>query len=154
MKKNTTKLLLLMMVLVMSLGLAACGSDKDNEKETKASQVSQKKGNSIYDTVSDYVNSDEIQKTFETLKKNIEGSGMNLEITAEGDKLIYTYTYESIEKTDEMAEQLESMVEQDTTLQSMANGLKKCVNSDRVIVVMRYVDCKGKEIYSKECVSE
>lgn len=154
MKKNTSKLLLFMMVLIMSLSLVACGSDKENSKETKASQESQKQGESIYDTVADFVNSDESQKSFETLKKSLEGSGMNLEITAEDDKLVYTYTYEKIEKTDEMAAQLESMAAQDSTLQNTANGIQKCVNVDTVTVIARYVDCNGEEIYSKECVSE
>lgn len=151
MKKNISKLLLLMIVFVVSIGLVACGSEKNKQKDTK---VGQEEGKSIYDTVSDFLNSDESQKGFETLKKSLEGSGMNLEITAEDDKLIYTYTYENIEKTDEMAEQLESMAAQDSTLQNTANGIQKCVNVDTVTVIARYVDCNGEEIYSKECVSE
>ena len=140
-----------MIVFVVSIGLVACGSEKNKQKDTK---VGQEEGKSIYDTVSDFLNSDESQKGFETLKKGLEGSGMNLEITAEDDKLIYTYTYENIEKTDEMAEQLESMAAQDSTLQNTANGIQKCVNVDTVTVIARYVDCNGEEIYSKECVSE
>ena len=60
----------------------------------------------------------------------------------------------AVTKTDEMAEQLESMLEQDSTLKSVADGVKKCVNSDTVTMVIRYVDCNGEEICSKEYVSK
>ena len=138
MKKITSKLLMLMMVLVMAFGLSACG-----------------KGSAPYDTVSDYINSDEVKETFSTLEKSLEGSGMSMKISAEDDKLIYTYTYDELEKTDGMAAQLEeSISKQDDTFQNTANEVKEYVNSDTVTVVIEYIDCNGEKIFSKEYVSK
>ena len=133
MKKITSKLLLLMMVLVMTFGMTACGKV----------------------TVSDYINSDEVKETFSTLEKSLEGTGMSIKISAEDDKLIYTYTYDEIEKTDDMTAQLEQSISaQDATFQNIANEVKEYVSNDSVTVVIEYIDCNGDEIFSKEYVSE
>lgn len=133
MKKITSKLLLLMMVLVMTFGMTACGKV----------------------TVSDYINSDEVKEAFSTLEKSLEGTGMSIKISAEDDKLIYTYTYDEIEKTDDMTAQLEQSISaQDATFQNTANEVKEYVSNDSVTVVIEYIDCNGDEIFSKEYVSE
>ena len=135
MKKFASKLLVLVMVLTMGLGMVACGS----------------KG---YDTVADYINSDTVQKELETAKEAIEGSGMNLTITADGNKLVYTYKYDDVEKMDGMAEQLESaMSAQDSTFQNVADEMAKVVSASPVSVVIEYVDCNDEMIYSKEYTS-
>lgn len=134
MKKFTSKLLVLITVLTMAFGLTACGSG--------------------YDTVSDYINSDTVQKELETAKKAIEGQGMNLTIGAEGNKLVYTYKYDDMEKVDGMAEQLEAaMSAEDATFQNIADEMAKVVNESPVSVVIEYVDCNDEMIYSKEYTS-
>ena len=191
MKKITSKLLILMMILVMTFGLAACGSGKDDQKDDATSQAQatdnndgtsgtdttssaddsddetdgtdqapvtdndDSSGSASYKTVSDYINADEVKDVFSALEKSLEGSGMSMKISAEDNKLIYTYTYDEIEKTDEMANQLEeSVAAQDATFQNTANEIKGYVESDTVTVVIEYLDCNGEEIYSKEYVSE
>lgn len=134
MKKFTSKLLVLVTVLTMAFGLTACGGG--------------------YDTVSDYINSDEVQKELETAKKAIESSGMNLTVGAEGNKLVYTYKYDDMEKVDGMAEQLEAaMSAEDATFQEIADKMGKVVKESPVSVVIEYVDCNDEMIYSKEYTS-
>lgn len=161
MKKITSKLLLLMMVLVMAFGLAACGSD--DKKETTTSGTSQtqapasdsKDSSKPYSSISAYLEDDTVKQALSTLEKSLEGSGMNIKITAEGDKLVYTFAYEKLEKTDDMTKQLEEGIKaQDATFQSTANQVKQYVDVDTATVVIKYVDSKGEEIYSKEYVSE
>lgn len=130
MKKCKTNFLVLVTILAMAFSLAACGGTK---------------------TVEDYVNSEEAQSQFSTLQKSLEGSGLSMKISAEGNKMIYTYTYESIEKSDDLVESLETAVAaQDSTFQATADGIKKEIDADSVSVVVEYVDCNGEMIYSKE----
>ena len=54
-----------------------------------------------------------------------------------------------------MAKQLEEGIKaQDATFQSTANQIKQYVDVDSATVVIKYVDSKGEEIYSKEYKSE
>lgn len=170
MKKSTSKLLVLMMVLAMAFSLAACGSkdDASNSSTTTdnaaTNESSQSQGStdnksssssSSYSSVEEYVNSPEIQNALSTLEKQLEGSGMNIKITADGNKMIYTYTYEDTEKADGMAESLEQALSaQDATFQATADQIKKEVKVDSATVVIEYVDSKGEMIYSKEYTSK
>lgn len=166
MKKITSKLLLLMMVLVMAFGLAACGSDDKKEtttsgtttggtSQTQAPTTGSKSSGKMYSSISDYLNDATVKEALSTMEKSVSGSGMNIKVTSEDDKLIYTFTYEKLEKTDEMAKQLEEGIKaQDATFQSTANQVKQYVDVDSATVVIKYVDSKGEEIYSKEYVSE
>lgn len=162
MKKITSKLLLLMMVLVMAFGLAACGSDDKKETTTSGSSQTQapdnkdsKSGGKMYSSISEYLNDATVKEALSTMEKSVSGSGMNIKVTSEDDKLIYTFTYEKLEKTDEMAKQLEEGIKaQDATFQNTANQVKQYVDVDSATVVIKYVDSKGEEIYSKEYKSE
>ena len=166
MKKITSKLLLLMMVLVMAFGLAACGSDDKKEtttsgtttggtSQTQAPATDSKSSGKMYSSISDYLNDATVKEALSTMEKSVSGSGMNIKVTSEDDKLIYTFTYEKLEKTDEMAKQLEEGIKaQDATFQSTANQVKQYVDVDSATVGIKYVDSKGEEIYSKEYVSE
>lgn len=133
MKKITSKLILVMMVLAMTCGLAACGSGKQ------------------FSSISDYLNSDQVKTALDTMKKQFEGQGMKIDVSADGNKMVYTFTYETVEKTDDLAQQLESaMAQQDARFQSNCEEIKKYVDIDKAYVVIKYVDSKGEEIYSKE----
>lgn len=130
MKKLTTNFLLLVTILAMTFGLVACG------------------GNS---SVEDYLNSEEVQSQLSTLEKSLEGSGMNIKVTAKDNKMIYTYTYDNMEKSDKLADQLETAVAaQDSTFQTTADKIKSEVGVDSAIVVIEYVDKNGEMIYTKE----
>lgn len=173
MKKQTSKLLLFMMVLVMAFSLAACGVKKSNSKENERKESTKeqekqsekeeeqnkddKKKNALYDSVTDYVNSDETQSVLNNLKGSLP-EGMSIDLVAEGDnKLVYAFAYETIAHTegDGMPEALESAIgAQDATFQQTANSVKSFVGSDEVLVEIRYVDMNGAVIFSKTYTSE
>lgn len=183
MKKFTSKLLLLITVLTMAFSLTACSirkndSKADSRKENTAKQESQsekkeeaqkkdedttqsndkdKKGNALYDTIADYVNSDEIQSALNSLRSTLQ-EGMSIDVVAEGDnKLVYIFSYQTIAHTegDGMPEALESAIaKQDSVFQQTANSVKPFVNCDQVIVEIRYTDMNGAVIFSKSYTSE
>ena len=145
------------------------GSDEDNkttdktEIETEDNKTENKTENGntnasgfgVYDTMTDYVNSSEVQDVLSTSNSQLSGTGMKIDITAEGNKMVYTYTYESLTKQDGMAESLESaMKSQDSTFQSTANTLKVVIKEANPTIVIRYVDCNGEVIYEKEYAAE
>lgn len=130
MKKLTTNFLLLVTILAMAFSLVACGGNNSLE---------------------DYVNSEEVQSQFSTLQKSLEGSGMNIKISAKDNKMIYTYTYDNMEKSDELAEKLEAeMQTQDSKFQATADSIKTEAGVDSASVVIEYVDKNGEMIYTKE----
>lgn len=178
MKKLTSKLVVLMMVLAMAFGMVACGSKDDasnssitndnatneatttdeaaaTDEATATESSDSSSSSSSYNSVEEYVNSPTIKNALSTLEKQLEGSGMNIKIKADGNKMIYTYTYENTEKVDGMAESLEQALSaQDATFQATADQIKQAVKVDSASVVIEYVDSKGEMIYSKEYTSK
>lgn len=162
MKKFTSKILLLVMVLAMSFGLAACGSDDDKKTETATSGTNEgsgtsadSSGSSSFDTIEDYLNSEDVKSALKTMEDALANSGMNLKVSADGNRMIYTYTYDKFEKSDDLVKSLETAMEaQDGTFQSTADQIKQQVNVDSATVVIEYVDSKGEMIYTKEYTSK
>lgn len=135
MKKLGKKIIALAVVTVMGLSMIACGKK--------------------YKSVEAYVNSSEVQEVLSTMESQMSGSGMSIDITADGDKMVYTYTYDDIEKADGMAETLESAMDAEaSTFQDTANEIKKVVDAKNPSVVIEYVDKNGETIYSREFVAE
>lgn len=185
MKKLTSRLLLLIMILAMTLSLAACGIRRrtsstgttngnvtsensrsgadDSQSESDDGQSGQddsqkSKGNALYNSVADYVNSDAMQAALNSMKNTYANDVMSIDMVAEGEnKLVYIFSYDTIAHTegDGLTEALEAaMGAQDATFQQTANSIAPFVNNDEVIVEIRYVDMNGAVIYSKTYVSE
>ena len=134
MKKLVKKIVVLAAVAAMGLSMIACGKK--------------------YSSVADYVKSDEVQYVLNVFETQLEGTGMSLDILAEGDKLVYSYKMDDIEKaslTDEDIANLGSSVEAESaTFQETADQVKKLVDADSPALVIRYLDGNGEEIFSKE----
>lgn len=173
MKKCTSKLLALMLVLIMAFALTACGDKKDASEGSATADVTAtddatatdaaeteeptKSGSSSssYSSVEEYVNSPEVQNSLSALETQLKGSGMSIKVSADGNKLIYTYKYENTEKKDGMAESLEKALSaQDATFQATANQIKSTVKVDSASVVIEYIDSKDEMIYTKEYMAE
>lgn len=131
MKKFTSKLLLPVMILVMVVGLVACGGKQ-------------------YSSVSDYLNSDEVKTELSNAQKSLDGSGISVEVTADGDKMVYTYNCENLEKSDELVTAMESQLSKaDATFQSGANQMKEFVDVENGQIEVIYLDKNGETICSK-----
>lgn len=123
--------------------------------ETDAAGDSGTSGSGKYATVADFANSPEVQSQLETQKKSLDSSGMDIAITGEDNKLIYTFTYLEIENQEGMAEALEQGLEaQRSTFVSVAKSIKLAVDVEDPIVVVEYLDSKGEVIYSAEFTAE
>lgn len=130
MKKIASKVLMPVMMLVMVVGLVACGKQ--------------------YSSVSDYLNADEVKSQLSQAQKSLEGSGITVDVTADGDKMIYTYNCAKLKKSDELVTAMESqMAKADSTFQNAANEMKKFVDVENGQIEVTYKDSEGETICSK-----
>ena len=125
MKKTTLKTIAIALVMTLMLAMTACGGNKDAALEK-------------------YFQTDEMQEMVQEAKDSVEGSGMSIEILAEGNTLIYEYTFEedSFDHSmlDAVKEQLVSGLESTaSTFEGIASDLNDELKVDNSTVVVRYL---------------
>lgn len=104
-----------------------------------------------YATVDEYVQSDAVQAELETVMSQLDGTGMEMEVYGEGDKLVYAYTYAEALDPELAAPLLESaLTEQAAQFEEVAASLKTAVKVENPVVVVKYLNPDGSEIYSAE----
>lgn len=125
MKKITLKTIAIALVMTLMLAMTACGGNKDAALEK-------------------YFQTDEMQEMVQEAKDSVEGSGMSIEILAEGNTLIYEYTFEEDSFDDSMLdavkEQLVSGLESTaSTFEGIASDLNDELKVENSTVVVRYL---------------
>ncbi len=128
--KKIKKLLATVAVCAMALTFAGCGK---------------------YATVDEYVNSDAVQAELATVMEQMEGSGMQMDVYGDGNKLVYAYTYD-VEIDAEQAAPLleEALAAEADTFEDVAASLKSAVDVENPTVVVTYLNPDGSVIYSAE----
>ncbi len=125
------------------------------DSATDAAQASSAPVSGKFATVADFANSSEVQNQLEIQKKSLDGTGMDIAITGEDNKLIYTFTYLEMENQEGMAEALEQGLEaQKTTFVGVAKSIKLAVDVENPVVIVQYLDAKGEVIYSAEFTAD
>ncbi len=123
--------------------------DIQSEDSSSASTIGK------YNTIKDFIESDMMKTQLDSLKSSLSGSGMAIDVTGEGNKLVYSFTYSELTETAGMADALASGVEsQANTFKAVAKALKLTVNVENPIVELKYIDANGKIIYSKEFTAD
>lgn len=134
MKKAISRVLALGLAVIMAISLAACA---------------QKNGK--FASVEDYLANEQVQEQLQTSIDSVKDMGMELAITGEGNKLIYTYTYATQIEAENVAEQLKAGLNaQAATFEGVASDLKDVVNVDNPVVVVTYVNKDGTVLHSQE----
>ena len=112
-------------------------------------------GYAMFDSVAEFAASDLIQDQLTSMKESLVEAGMDINITGEDNKLIYTFSYLEIEKMDGMAEAIEEqLTTQADTFKSVAKSIKAAVDVEDPVVVVTYVDANEEVIYSQEFPAE
>ncbi|MBC8528322.1 DUF4854 domain-containing protein [Christensenellaceae bacterium NSJ-44] len=124
------------LALVMMLSLAACSSKPA--------------------TVQDYLAKPEVKTQIDSMIDSLKGSGMDIEVTGEGNKLIYTYTFdEQIDASDAIKEALEdALSSQESTFQNVAKSIETEAKVSDPVVVVEYLNADGSELLVKEFKAE
>lgn len=127
---------------------AVAEAEADSEDTDAASYT-------MFDSVAEFAASDLIQDQLTSMKESLAEAGMDISITGEDNKLIYTFSYLEIEKMDGMAEAIEEqLASQEETFKSVAKSIKAAVDVDDPVVVVTYVDANNEVIYSQEFPAE
>lgn len=106
-------------------------------------------------SVKEFAESDMLQAELEGLKASLEGSGMEITISGEDNKLIYTYTLLDTENVEGLGEQLSEAISAEAeAFQMIAASIKEAVDVENPVVVVTYLDCNGDEICSVEFAAE
>lgn len=172
MKKALSFVLSAALVAVMAFSMAACkskdsgtsssgndssssssqsSSTQSSSQESSASESSSSQSSLKYNTVSEFVASDAMQAQMQTMKDQLESDEMSMEITGDDVHLIYTYTFKTDIDLSGAADTLKAGLDAEaSTFENVASMLKTAVNVDDPIVVVRYLDKDGSEIYSQE----
>lgn len=134
MKKAISKVFALALAVMMAICLAACAQN-----------------NGQFASVEDYLANEQVQEQLQPSIDSVKNMGMDLEITGEGNKLIYTYTFTTQLDEDGVAEQLKTGLDaQASTFEGVASNLKDIVNVDNPVVVVTYLNKDGTVLHSQE----
>lgn len=164
MRKKLFRVICVASVLTMAMAFTGCGSVSDSDKnentkkETSVDKDNDSSSDKEFDTVEEYLNSDEVQSALETLKQSLEGSGMMVEVKAENNTLIYQYKYDNVamaDITDEAKQTLETGLEENkTTFESVAKSLLEETNAENPTVKISYITSDDQIIIEKEYTAQ
>ena len=98
----------------------------------------------------------EVKTQIDSMIDSLKGSGMDIEVTGEGNKLIYTYTFdEQIDASDAIKEALEdALSSQESTFQNVAKSIETEAKVSDPVVVVEYLNADGSELLVKEFKAE
>lgn len=134
MKKAISKVFSLTLAILMVVSLAACAQN-----------------NGKFASVEDYLANEQVQEQLQPSIDSVKNMGLDLKITGEGNKLIYTYTYATQLDEDGVAEQLkEGLNAQASTFEGVASNLKDVINVDNPVVVVTYLNKDGTVLHTQE----
>lgn len=173
MKKKLLTLLTCAALMTLAVSLFACGKKEEHNKPDETVEDGQQEeqedpddtssknsenepaADGKYASVEEYLNSDIMQTELNSTLDSLQGSGMKMDIKAEGNQLIYSYQYTDLTDTTGMAESLETAMDsQAGTFQSNANALKAIIDAEDLSILIEYLDANGTLIYSREFSAE
>ena len=138
MRKAISKVFALTLAILMAVSLAACAQN-----------------NGKFASVEDYLANEQVQEQLQPSIDSVKNMGMDLKITGEGNKLIYTYTYATQLDEDGVAEQLkEGLNAQASTFEGVASNLKDIINVDNPVVVVTYLNKDGTVLHTQEFTAQ
>lgn len=149
MKKKLMKLLSLAAMLVMVFTLAACGSDDDKQEDSKKEAETKY----AYKNMEEFVDSDEFKKEVGDELSSLETDELGIKITGKDNVLVYTYTYKTVEFTEEQIAELaksfdEAMEETGNQFTSLLTVFEGKVENP--VVRLEYIDKAGNLVYTKD----
>ena len=123
--KKTLRTITMALVMTLMLAMTACGGNKDAALE-------------------EYFQTDEMQEMIQEAKDSVEGSGMSIEILAEGNSLIYEYTFEEDSFDDSMLDAVKDQLVSGldsaaSTFEGIASDLNDELKVDNSTVIVRYL---------------
>lgn len=171
MKKNWIRLFACAISAACVLSLSACGSNDAESSAVSAADSSAIIGgadsetsivvanaDAPYANVEEMLADETVASTMEESLSAMESEGLSMAIKGEGNRLVYTFTYESLDETadlEQMSSALEeAMGEMGATFETIAGSLADTVQEANPTVVVVYQTADGTELYSGEFSAE
>ncbi len=156
MMKRCYKAVGLVVALAMTLTVSSCSAaaPANNASNSDMPVSSVESAEVLTETALEaQVKEDTFQEQVKTLSESYEAQGMKLDITAEGNTLVYTCTY-TVDGVDieEARTALKNYLDSDTmtkSIEEVLESIRKSVPETESVKVV-YVDNDGQEIASKE----
>lgn len=114
----------------------------------------------VYKNMEAYISDPTVKASLDQAIKSAAGSGMTIDITAEGNTLIYKYTYKQQMSSDSVpVETLKQSLEtamnsQKDQMQNFANQIGNVVEETPAIISLQYIDADGTPLYEKEFIAQ
>lgn len=114
----------------------------------------------VYKDMEAYISDPTVKASLDQAIKSAAGSGMTIDITAEGNTLIYKYTYKQQMSSDSVpVETLKQSLEtamnsQKDQMQNFANQIGNVVEETPAIISLQYIDADGTPLYEKEFIAQ
>ena len=127
------------LVLTLAVSFAACSSKDKDEPE--------------FDTIDAFLQDETVSKQINSVLAEQKDTQIN--VKAEGSKLVYEYTLDEGQNTEEFKKELENTTKmQEYTFTNIATALSEAIREDNPSVVVRYLDANGSLIFEKEFTPE
>lgn len=136
----------------LCVAMTACENNADDTSSQPSAVSASDRENNTLTELEIKVQEEEFQQQVQALSESYEEKGIKLEVTAEGDSIVYkcmfTVDLNDTKSKEELAEHLESK-EFKTSIDSVLRSFKAQVPQTRSVIV-RYIDVNGNVIASKE----
>lgn len=180
MKKNSIRLLAGTMAMILALSLTACGGKdsssagdassagtssvvstaEDNSSEESSSEAGSDDAASTaegkFASIQEFLDDAAVKSQLDSMMEAMASEQMNIAVTADGDKLVYTFTFsesalpEGTDMDSIAATLEEGMNQQASTFETIAASMKEVVEVADPQVVVVYAQHDGTEIYKQE----
>lgn len=175
MKKNLLRLITCVLALISVVSMAACSgkpstssaadgsapassqpavsepvSDPASEPASGPASTPESAVDANFVSIEDFIKSDMMQEQIKTMNDSIAEEGCSLEVTAEGDQMIYAFTFGDLEGIDveSLAATLNETLDQTASIyETLASQLKAMADDPSVKVI--YAAADGTEICSR-----
>lgn len=168
MKKNAIRLFACAISAACVLSMSACGSNGAESSAVESAtiiggadsetSIVVANADAPYANVEEMLADETVASAMEESLSAMESEGLSMEIKGEGNRLLYTFTYESLDENTDL-EQLGSALEEavsgmSSTFESIAGSLADTVQEANPVVVVIYQTADGTELYSGEFSAE
>ena len=177
MKNRIRKLLLAMCAVTAAFALAACGGSggkapaddtaqaeddavagddaaAGDAAEEEAAEEEDSTVSGKYATIQEFIDSDLMQQQLKTQTDSLADTGLTVELTGEGNQLIYNFIIEDPDISAIMASDpsylTDSLESQASTFSSVAKSLSAAIDVEDPVVVVRYTGSDGTVLASQE----
>lgn len=142
------------LVLTLAVSFAACSSkDKDGNSDSSDIKPNIVETEPEFDTIDAFLQDETVSKQINSVLAEQKDTQIN--VKAEGSKLVYEYTLDEGQNTEEFKKELENTTKmQEYTFTNIATALSEAIREDNPSVVVRYLDANGSLIFEKEFTPE